>query len=108
MTFYRIQPADRDAQLLLDERTWQSRNWNDEWATPRHGVSVCDDIDTLIDYFRTAGGYVDEDMALVTLHGYIADDQDEDHENGAILIHPTRIVSVEPLSADIIARIDEE
>ena len=108
MTFYRIQPADRDVADLLDETTWQSRNWNDEWAEPRHGVSVCDDIDALVEYFRTAGGYVDEDMVLVTLHGYRSDDQDEDHENGAVLVCPTRIISAVPVPADIIARIDEE
>lgn len=108
MTFFRIQPADRDLDDLLDETTWQSRNWNDEWAEPRHGVSVCDDIDTLVTYFRTAGGYVDESMVLVTLHGYRSDDIDEDAENGAILICPTRIVSAVPVPADIIARIDEE
>lgn len=106
MTFYRIQPANRDTADLLNEDTWQSRNWNDEWATPRYGVSVCDSIDTLVDYFRTAGGYVDEDMVLVELHGYRSDDTDEDHHAGAILVCPTRIVSVTPLSADIIDRID--
>lgn len=108
MTFYRIQPADRNVDTLLDESTWQSRNWNNEWAETRHGVSVCDSIDTLIDYFRTAGGYVDEDMVLVTLHGCLSHDQDEDHENGAILICPTGIISAIPVPADIIARIDEE
>lgn len=108
MTFYRIQPADRDPSSLLDESTWESRNWHDEWAPARYGVSVCDSVDALIDYFRTAGGYVDEDMVLVTLHGYLSDDQDEDHENGAILICPTDIISAVPVPADIIARIDEE
>lgn len=103
---FRIQPADRDAADLLDESKWQSRNWHDEWSEPRHGVSVCEDIEALIEYFRVAGGYVDEDMVLVTLEGYRSDDQDEDHESGAILICPTRIVSVVPVPADIIARID--
>jgi hypothetical protein len=71
-------------------------------------VGARDDIDTLIDYFRVAGGYVDEDMVLVTLHGYHSDDQDEDHERGAILVCPTRIISAVPVPAEMIARIDEE
>lgn len=108
MTFYRIQPADRDLDALLDESTWQSRDWNDPWAEPRRGVSVCDDIDTLVGYFRSSGGYVDEDMVLVTLHGSRSDDVDADHRLGAILICPTRIVSAVPVPADIIARIYEE
>lgn len=108
MTFYRIQPAGRDLDALLDESTWQSKDWNDPWSEPRYGVSVCDDIDTLVEYFRIAGGYVDEDMVLVTLHGYRADEQDHDHERGAILIRPIRVVSAVPVPADIIARIDEE
>jgi hypothetical protein len=47
-------------------------------------------------------------MVLVTLHGYHSDDQDEDHERGAILVCPTRIISAVPVPAEMIARIDEE
>lgn len=105
MTFYRIQPADRDTALLLDETTWQSCNWSDDWAEPRYGVSVCDSIDALVDYFRTAGGYVDDTMVVVELIGCRSGEQDEDHAAGAILVCPTRIVSVTPVAADLIDRI---
>lgn len=105
MTYYRIQTADRDTALLLDESTWQSRNWNDEWAEPRYGVSVCDSIDGLVEYFRRAGGYVDDSMVVVELVGCRSDDEDEDHAAGAILVCPTRIVSVTPVTDDIIDRI---
>lgn len=105
MTFFRIQPADRDTALLLDEDTWQSRNWNDAWAEPRHGVSVCGSIDELVDYFRTVAGWVDEDCVVVELDGYHSDDTDEDAHVGALLVCPTRIVSVTPVNAELIDRI---
>jgi hypothetical protein len=105
MTFYRIQPAHRDAADLLDKTTWQSRNWSDAWSEPQYGVSVCDSIDSLVQYFRRAGGYVDDSMVIVELVGYRSYEQDEDHEAGAILVFPTRIVSVTPVSDDILNRI---
>ncbi|GAA2360714.1 hypothetical protein Cme02nite_37980 [Catellatospora methionotrophica] len=105
MTFFRIQPADRDTALLLDEDNWQSRNWNDEWAPARHGVSVCGSIDGLVEYFRTAAGWVDEACVVVELDGYHSDDTDEDAHAGALLVCPTRIVSVTPVSAELIDRI---
>lgn len=104
MTFFRIQPADRDTALLLDEDTWQSRNWNDEWAPARYGVSVCGSVDDLVEYFRIAGGWVDETV-LVELDGHYSHDTDEDAHAGAILICPTRIVSVIPTPDDLIERI---
>jgi hypothetical protein len=108
MTFYRIQPANRYLPDLLDEDTWQSRNWNDEWAKPQYGVSVCDSIDALVEYFQASGGYVDDSMVLVTLYGEMADELDVDHEYGAILIWPSEIVSAVQLPYEIINRIYEE
>lgn len=104
MTFFRIQPAARDTADLLDESTWESRNWNDEWAPTRHGVSVCGSIDDLVGYFRVAGGWID-DCVLVELDGYYSHDDDEDAANGALLVCPTAIISVTPVSDELIARI---
>lgn len=105
MTFFRIQPAARDTADLLDESTWESRNWNDEWAPARHGVSVCGSIDELVSYFRTASGWIDTDCVLVELDGHYSHDDDEDAHAGALLVCPTRIVSVTPVSDELIDRI---
>jgi hypothetical protein len=45
------------------------------------------------------------DLVIVELVGYRSDEQDEDHEAGAILVCPARIVSVTPISDDIVNRI---
>jgi hypothetical protein len=108
MTYYRIQPADRDTADLLDEATWQSCNWSDPWAEPRYGVSVCGSLDDLVDYFRAASGYVDDTMVVVELLGDLSDEDDEDAHVGALLVCPSRIVSVEPVTTDLLARIYPE
>jgi hypothetical protein len=105
MTFFRIQSATRNLADLLDESTWESRNWSDEWAPARHGVSVCGSIDGLITYFQAASGWVDEDCVVVELDGYYSHEDDEDAHAGALLVCPTRIVSVTPVSDELIARI---
>jgi hypothetical protein len=110
MSFYRLQDADRDAAELLDP----AHQWSEPWGggDPRRGVSVCWSTDRLTDYFqhhaRGGIGY-DEDflstLVLVELDGAPSDEEDEDAHRGAELIIPTRIVSVVPLPADMIAEI---
>lgn len=91
---FRIQSAEQDAAALLDEANWWSYNWNDEWAEPRYGVSVCRTVEDLVAYFQAAGGWCDENSVIVELDGYYSPHQDEDHHLGAILICPTAVLSV--------------
>lgn len=105
--FYRIQPKDRNVENLLDRSTWQSRVWMDPWSDIRFGVSACRSIEELVAYFRIAGGWVD-DCVIVEMVAEVADDMDHDHEHGAVLVYPVRIVSVQPLTNAMIAHIYEE
>lgn len=120
MTYFRIQPADRPLADLLDEATWESREWygekyvdccgdtdctdcdgTGEREDVRHGVSTCATLDDLVSYFRQVGGNLD-DTVLVELDATRADDPDHDHAIGAVLVHPHRIVSVTPTPDHVI------
>lgn len=120
MSFYRIQQADRDATELLDPATWESRQWFGEIYTNcpacggcgcddcdhgqiedvRHGVSTCGSVEDLITYLRTVGCDL-TDTVLVELDGTYAADDDHDKHLGAVLIHPTKILSVIPVSDEL-------
>lgn len=109
MSFYRLQDADRDATELLDP----AQQWSEQWGgfgDPKRGVSVCGNEDQLADYFaaRVECGYDADFLAtlvIVELDGDLSDEADDDHAEGALLIFPTRIVSVRPVPADMIAAI---
>lgn len=120
MTYFRIQPAARPVADLLDPGTWQSREWygekyvqccgetgcadcdgTGEREDVRRGVSTCDGLDALIDYFRQVGGDLD-DTVLVELDATPAGDLDHDHALGAVLVHPYRIVSVVPTPEHVV------
>jgi hypothetical protein len=117
MSFYRIQQANRNAVDLLNPANWESRQWFGEKLRDcgecqgagcdacdfdgqiediRHGVSTCASIDTLIDYLRVVGCDLD-DTVIVELAGTIADDEDHDTQFGAVLVHPTTILSITPV-----------
>lgn len=106
MSFYRLQDADRDATELLDP----AHQWSEQWggnSDPRRGISVCGTEGALADYFaaRRDCGYDAEflsTLALVELDGDLADDEDHDAAEGALLIIPTRIVATGPVPAELV------
>lgn len=73
----------------------------------RAGVSACQSIDDLYNYIRISGAYVDNTV-IVELDATSSDDQPEDAEIGEVLVHPTAILSVTPVTEDIIATIYQE
>lgn len=102
-TYYRIQDADRDVALLLDPAHQTSTSYCTD--TTRAGVSVMPTLEDLAGYLCQAGIPFDATSVVVAVRGYRADDEDEDAHLGALLIHPTEIVSVEPMTdrlADLI------
>ena len=96
--YYRIQTADRDVADLLDPEQQWSYSWCDEEREPRHGVSVCDSIEALATYLAQCGiPYGDGEWVVVEVEGTFSRDEDEDAHLGALLVHPTAIVSVSPM-----------
>jgi hypothetical protein len=78
----------------------------------RHGVSVCDSIDSLIKYFGErecdySPEYIDR-LVLVEVAGDPSADDDHDEEYGATLIMPTVVVSVQPVPAALRAVIEHQ
>lgn len=67
----------------------------------RAGVSCCRDIETLAAYFNARHLNTRGDV-LIELQGDESDDEDHDSEAGAVLVHPTRIVSVTPIEESAI------
>jgi hypothetical protein len=59
----------------------------------RDGISVFPDEDGLYRYMRKRDASLDGSM-LVELEGDPSDDEDFDADEGALLVHPTRIVDV--------------
>lgn len=97
--FYRIQQPEHRVEMLLDPECQYSTSYchTDEYGEPavRHGVSVCDSLESLASYFAQTGVPLSADCSLVTLDGDWSDEDDEDSALGALLIIPTEIVSVE-------------
>lgn len=63
----------------------------------RDGISVFPDEDGLYRYMVKRDADLDERCQLVELEGEPSGDEDFDADEGAVLIHPSRIVSVRPL-----------
>ena len=97
--YYRIQQPEHPVELLLDPETQLSTNWCDA-DDIRHGVSVCDSIESLAEYFAQAGINLSDDCSIVTLTGNWSDEDDADGELGALLIIPTEVLDVTPVSDD--------
>jgi hypothetical protein len=66
----------------------------------RDGVSVFPDLDSLYRYMLSRDAKLDEGTQVVGLEGRPSEDRDFDADEGALLVHPTRIVSVEPLDRE--------
>lgn len=105
-TYFRVQPGDWDANLLLDTEMQVSRAWGrdeDDPDTTRTGVSVCDSRESLAQYLATVGQGIpfgSPGWVLVQLRGERSDDQPLDAEWGEYLIHPTELVAVGLIDAD--------
>ncbi len=98
--WYRIQPASRDvSELLRDDNlsyAWDPIYDADGNEDVRHGVSVCDSVDSLAEYFHDhdvehSDKFLDS-LVMVTLIGHLSDD--DDHDDDAYLINPDAIVDV--------------
>jgi hypothetical protein len=106
-TYYRVQSADRDVALLLDPAEQVSRAWHRD-DLDQDGVSVCESPEALAHYLATAGRGIPfgaGSWVVVELTGEITFGTALDADDGEILIHPTSIVSVQPLDVldDLIA-----
>jgi hypothetical protein len=79
--------------------------------TQRHGTAVFPSREGLYRYLAVKEADV-EDSVVVELEGPVSEDLDLDADEGALLIHPRRIVGIEPLDADLVrsirARVDGE
>ena len=104
MRYYRIQTTDYDpAELLEDGQV--STSWSND--STRSGKSVCTSREALATYLAQSGiPFGSGSWVLVELEGYGSDDEDEDAHLGALLIHPTKIVSVEPIEDSFFDEID--
>jgi hypothetical protein len=78
---------------------------NGEVEDIRYGVSTCYDLDDLVTYFDGRDcDHTDaelDELVLVTVEARMAEDDDHDAQDGATLVWPTRIVSVEPIPAEL-------
>ncbi len=78
-----------------DEGTCAPCDGRGEVEDVRSGVSVCRSLETLAAYIVDRSAYTDG-CVVVKLEGTVSDDEDWDAEDGAVLVHPTRIVAVTP------------
>lgn len=93
-TYVRIQDRKFGTQDLFREGRISDSMMHYEWAE-RVGVSVCDDLEALMDYYVQCPIEIGDDPVIIALEGDIADDQPVDAEYGERLIFPTKIVSIE-------------
>ena len=102
-TAFRIQSASRDVSELLDPAQQVSVSYTTD--TERAGVSGRESLESLAAHLVRAGVPFDVHSAVVTMRGPLSQDTPEDADLGEILIYPTEIVSVEPMTdrlADLI------
>ena len=105
-TYFHSCPVDAEPESLLDP----ANQFTTPWGEPNHGP--CDKCagDGSV-RFPSRGGlyrYLAErdadvgDRVLVELEGELSEDVDLDADAGALLVHPTRIVAVQPLDAALL------
>lgn len=93
-TYTRIQDRSWGTdELFTAGRQSNDMGWNESNA--RTGVSVCEDLDALMDYYVQAPIEIGSDPVIITLEGELAEDQPLDADLGEYLIIPTRVVSIE-------------
>lgn len=110
-TWYRAQSADRNPADLLNPDLQYSYSWipggrDDDAETTRHGISVCDSLQTLITYLAGPGegiGYGNGDWVIIELTGTPSEDTPLDPDE--YLVHPDTIVSVQPMDDQFFAMI---
>ncbi|TDC63866.1 hypothetical protein E1258_09470 [Micromonospora sp. KC207] len=101
-TYFRVQDGIFDPALLLDADCQTSRAWGRD-DLDRVGVSVCASREELATYLATLGSgipYGSGGWVLIELTGDLSDDTPLDADHGEILIHPTQIISVNPIDDD--------
>ncbi len=116
----RIQPATRNPQDLLDPANWRSDTWiTGDTPGITLGLSACGyhedaktewgfhPLDGLADYFKRREADLDG-CVIIVMDAYEADEKDVDHEQGAILVWPQRIVSVTPVEDTPLAELIAE
>ena len=92
-TYVRIQDRKYGTEGLFDaDRLSWDMGMCDNNA--RHGVSCCDDLEALLDYYVQAPIEIGDDPVIITMEGVESDDEPLDAELGERLIHPTRIISI--------------
>ena len=106
MSYYRIQTSAYPVEMILDPEHQTSENYSNP-EDIRAGKSVCASVEDLAEYLDQTGIPFDDSYLLVEVDGYASDDEDADAHMGAMLIHPTRIVSAEPLSDEFFEMIGE-
>lgn len=106
MSFYRIQSNRRPVESILEADNQFSINYCDA-ADVRAGKSVCGSVEELAEYLAQTGIPFDDTYLLVELDGYASDDNDADAHMGAVLVHPTRIISAETLTDEFFDMIGE-
>ena len=92
-TYVRIQDRKYGTEGLFDtdRLSWDMGMCDDN---ARRGVSCCDDLEALLDYYVQAPIEIGDDPVIITMEGVESDDEPLDAELGERLIHPTRIVSI--------------
>lgn len=103
-SYYRIQDANLDPADLLDPANQTSLSYTTD--TERAGVSVCDSIEALATYLAQAGVPFTTQHVVVTLTGTPSTDTPEDEHLGELLVHPTAILTVEPMTDRLADAID--
>jgi hypothetical protein len=101
--YFRLQPEDEDPRELLHPENQVTEPWGQD-GPKRDGVSVFPDEDALYRYMLRRDGDL-ADSVLVELEGRRSGDEDFDAEEGALLVHPTRILEVRPLDRERIERL---
>ena len=110
-TYVRIQDSKwgTDGLFDADRLSWDMGMCEDN---ARHGVSCCDDLEALLDYYVQCPIEIGDDPVIITMEGRETNDQPLDAQYGERLITPTRIVSIESAEAagffaGINARLDD-
>lgn len=104
MSFFRVQHPDRNTADLIDPEQQVSVSYCTD--TVRQGVSVCRSVEELAAYLVQTGIPFDHTWVVVEVTGTRSADEDEDAELGALLVHPTEIISVAPITDQVWDLID--